>query len=690
MLESSLVQSKFLGRDGFRWWIGQIPPISTQGSQANGGGWGNRVKVRIMGYHPHSTVDLPDEDLPWAQCLLSTTDGTGACNNATNIKVRQGDVVFGFFLDGDDAQIPVIMGCFGRTSQVPSKDYQNPFQPFTGYTNNISKPNGTLKAVENNEQNTSAQKSPRTISVDQARKIGRDEISYYSAIGDVIDFASGKADSTVSKIVTEVDNLMRKVQAITNGIQNATGEIRRILNEEIGKISEKIRKISSGMVGSMVNGLYKGLAPVLNSGLKLLYDTVYATVLAATLNSAIAHRAGVAAQTAMVLPIQAIQDLLPCVINNIISGLFNVIKNILTSVVDNVLNFVSCVGEQVVGSLANSIIGNISSALSSAMGAVSSISGGFSVEGFLRSNGGGIAGLASILSCNETAVDYNSQTNLWVIGKGAKQSRGIDFNQIMETASRANSIGQSLINAGEVVNSLTSSIGAFDIFNPRVSSSEFNSLLSSCYTGPPVRCSGPTVNIFGGGGVGATARVILGAIVEEELVKTASVIGIEVLQGGSGYSFPPFVEIVDNCNQGYGAVARSVINESGVLEKIYIVSPGENYPINYPEGDLTTKYIADNSPTIVEPGFGYKNTDIVRDTVGNTYSIKTNGNGSIVSIKITSINNQGQGNLIEITDYPKITVESETGSGAILIPVLKTISDDFQGDIKQIIYCIKK
>ena len=28
-----------------------------------------RYKVRIMGYHPYSTAELEDKDLPWAQVL---------------------------------------------------------------------------------------------------------------------------------------------------------------------------------------------------------------------------------------------------------------------------------------------------------------------------------------------------------------------------------------------------------------------------------------------------------------------------------------------------------------------------------------------------------------------------------------------------------------------------------------------
>ena len=178
MIEESLLKSNFIGRDGFRWWIGQIPPGESLGFQNKGKGWGNRFKVRILGYHPYSKADLPDEDLPWAGCLLPATSGTGASNLAQSVKYRPGDVVVGFFMDGDNAQIPMIMGAFGRTSQVPQQEASEAFKPFTGYTSksgigtitaSIPKPDGTLDPDESNEQNKESQKSPRSISDKQAR-----------------------------------------------------------------------------------------------------------------------------------------------------------------------------------------------------------------------------------------------------------------------------------------------------------------------------------------------------------------------------------------------------------------------------------------------------------------------------------------------------------------------------------------
>ena len=82
MIENNLIQSNFLGRDGFKWWVGQVAPEEVQASQIDGGGWGNRFKVRILGYHPDDEIELKNEELPWAQVLVSPEAGSGAAGRS--------------------------------------------------------------------------------------------------------------------------------------------------------------------------------------------------------------------------------------------------------------------------------------------------------------------------------------------------------------------------------------------------------------------------------------------------------------------------------------------------------------------------------------------------------------------------------------------------------------------------------
>ena len=161
--ESFLGNSQFLGRDGFRWWIGQVAPRKDQADQVDdGGGWSNRYKVRIMGYHPF-TDDVPDIDLPWAIALLPTTAGGGGANYATSTMLQQGDIVFGFFLDGDEAQVPAIIGHFGHASGGNyDEEFAGKFKPGSAFTENTPKNKKTETKEDGNidqtlEQNLNTQ-----------------------------------------------------------------------------------------------------------------------------------------------------------------------------------------------------------------------------------------------------------------------------------------------------------------------------------------------------------------------------------------------------------------------------------------------------------------------------------------------------------------------------------------------------
>ena len=669
MIEESLLKSNFLGRDGFRWWVGQIPPENSQGGQINGAGWGNRFKVRIIGYHPYSYDELPDDELPWAQCLLPTTTGTGAGNNSTSVKVSPSDIVFGFFLDGDNAQIPVIMGCFGRTSQVPSSGKAtSPFVPFTGYTSKIKKPNGTLKPDQSGEQNAESQKSPRHVSPEQAEAIDDDEIAYSKSTGDKIQLGNAVGNTTINKISTEVNNLLNKVKvpSIFTNIPN-----------EINRVVDKIQAITNGLVGTMMNGLYKAIIPIFTKGLDLLYKAISAKILAASGNVAEAHLAGVAAQTALTRPMAEVQKALTCVASSVVNSLSGIIEDMLNSVIENVRNFVTCAADQFTGVLVNDIIGKITDGLGPVLGGIKAILdlvSDFSVDKLLRNGVDAIKGLVGMFDCNQNKSKMSGLVEEWVIGRGPANVPGPSFDKILENANLTNALGITDIVGGvnDIIGGVNDVIGgvsgAFSAIN------NLPNQIGNCYTGNPLYVSAPTINIFGGGGSGSTAISLIGAISGG----TGSVIGAKVTDGGSGYRFPPFVEIIDNANQGYGAVARAIIKD-GKVDSIYIVSEGENYALD-PDVLKPEDYIIKDI-LIVNPGENYKKGDIVKDQFDNEYSVQID-NGSIINVE--PINKT-----VTVNDLPEIQIDSDTGSGAILRPILDIIPSDFQGEVQQVIDCVK-
>ena len=126
MSEGSLFNSGFLGAS-FSWWIGQIADDSTWRDNILSGkfesadevpGWGRRYKVRIIGLHDQGETVIPSDQLPWAQVMYPVTAGGGQAKAGGTANLRQGNMVFGFFLDGQDQQVPVIMGVLGNNAQT--------------------------------------------------------------------------------------------------------------------------------------------------------------------------------------------------------------------------------------------------------------------------------------------------------------------------------------------------------------------------------------------------------------------------------------------------------------------------------------------------------------------------------------------------------------------------------------------
>ena len=89
--------NNFAGLNGFVWWCGvvenRIDPLGI-----------GRCQVRIFGWHSDNPTLVPTTSLPWAHPM-----------NAINVSkqftpLEQGDWVVGFFLDGENGQMPVMMG----------------------------------------------------------------------------------------------------------------------------------------------------------------------------------------------------------------------------------------------------------------------------------------------------------------------------------------------------------------------------------------------------------------------------------------------------------------------------------------------------------------------------------------------------------------------------------------------------
>jgi hypothetical protein len=137
----SLFNSGFLGAS-FNWWIGQIADDSTWRDNILPGkfeskdqipGWGRRYKVRIVGLHDREEEIISSDQLPWAQVMYPITAGGGQSTASQTPNLRQGNFVFGFFLDGQDQQVPVIMGVLGSNAQTALATRHSNFSSTSGF-----------------------------------------------------------------------------------------------------------------------------------------------------------------------------------------------------------------------------------------------------------------------------------------------------------------------------------------------------------------------------------------------------------------------------------------------------------------------------------------------------------------------------------------------------------------------------
>ena len=66
-------------------------------------------------------------------------------------------------------------------------------------------------------------------------------------------------------------------------------------------------------------------------------------------------------------------------------------------------------------------------------------------------------------------------------------------------------------------------------------------------------CGPPTIQIFGGGGIGAAGNPIVG--------NDGAILAVDIIRGGNGYQYPPLVSARDICNYGSGASFTTIIGE---------------------------------------------------------------------------------------------------------------------------------
>ena len=107
------VEESWIGYDTFTWFVGVVEDINDPEEVS-------RVKVRVLGHHTSKKSQLKTNQLHWATVMMPNTSASVSGIGFSPHGLVNGSHVFGFFMDGEYAQYPVIMGSWhGIPQEAP-------------------------------------------------------------------------------------------------------------------------------------------------------------------------------------------------------------------------------------------------------------------------------------------------------------------------------------------------------------------------------------------------------------------------------------------------------------------------------------------------------------------------------------------------------------------------------------------
>ena len=564
-IEQGLFKRHFVGRDNFIWWIGQvvdetkwsgnIPGYRTP-TTSDHEGFEYRYKVRIMGYHTGAPSELSDDDLPWASLMYPVTAGAGTGGLSQTPNIKQGMFVYGFFLDGEDAQQPIIMGLIGynQYTQILNNIPDAGFIPFQGYRFDeeivakyslrttketpLGKQDGSSNLVEtdplNREGNTgnvnnAINQSPvgdnsleDAESLEQEREGKKKHSVPLTSICEKQPL--GQIQLEILELVKDIETARKTLTDWKTKVSTNIEDVQRWIEDRVKFASDKVAQ----GIEWIVTEIEKQTINRVNNALKDTYFLLFPNE-----------------RPNLKTAVETANDLLACLFKKIIGNLYKLVSKLLISVVDKLVNIPICFIEQFVGSILGSIFNDILSGVASIFSTISGIVGkAFDIAGDIL---GFITDIFSFLSC-DTKPEC-PEIDSWSPWDGVDKTASLDiqglFNQVKNFAESIpegveDSIGAVENVVGSIQGTITSAINGF----------QTSPLGGVCNVGPFL-CGPPVVEFFGGEGSGATGNVIIGF--------TGEILGVDIITEGGGYSEPPFVKFKDNCGKGSGAVGRAIL-----------------------------------------------------------------------------------------------------------------------------------
>ena len=506
-------------------------------------------------------------------------------------------------------------------------------------------------------------KEYKTIKVNTQTKVHDSQTNGASVIG-----ADSCSDTTLDSMQLRLNNFFNRITGPGSAILN--------LPNEIKVISDILSTSMGGFVNKMIGSLGDYLQQAISAG----FDKV-ATAILAKVGVGFPYPAAiaeiVAIQTSVIPSISRLFDGIRCAGSKIGQSLKGVFSDLISAAVKNVVSVPACAVQQILGASTNKIKNMLDAVTGPLLGPIAKVLGiSNNIKSFLSGGIDVLKGVSSFLSCSPPKGSCAKPIKM---GMGTKKGtstndKKLSFKKVFDGSNKS-----VLSDATRTkVDEFEKDYGKWPLFGntPLSEASE----LDPCYTGNPLECGLPKVEIFGGGGFGAAGKVIFGGVVNKldmddifkDAQKVGNIIGVEITNPGSGYTSDPIITFEDNCGQGYGAYGKAHVDFNqlsptyGQVTSITMLCTGENYPAEEEPPLFIEKVIIEDS------GEGYKDGDTL--------------DGFKLEILNGRINESKFLNTRTYDDLPKLNIKSDTGVGAILKPIMSKTRP--QGNIVQVIDCV--
>ena len=384
------IKTDFAGKDGFTWWFGRVANASAWKDintvMSTGDSYGERCKVRIIGYHPW-TDELSEEDLPWAAVMLNGTSGSGQGGMGDTLSLQGGESCIGFFMDGEEAQQPVIIGLINRHNGIKNSIGENEGRGTSGYRNftggNEDKPTkGVKKSAKTVGQNSPIRKGLLAFNTDVDLGVGdlselnvNTTTAFNASSPKAFDsgaFTKGQIEGgiytrgafgTDAADVTERDATGRHVNpsnckndtigqitqvltdfiALTNGLESALGQFVDPIANLVYDMDAELRRVVR-----QVKGLIKGVLNDVRDGIVGKLNVVFSQFLG-TLN--LVNPFEFLSDEASRLAYQKVLDVIFCIFEGLLEDLGDFLMNMFNTVIENVISGPICAAEQFVSGI---------------------------------------------------------------------------------------------------------------------------------------------------------------------------------------------------------------------------------------------------------------------------------------------------------------------------------------------------